>query len=97
MTEIAFYCASSELYFPGAVGLVNSLRLHGHDEPIYVLDCGLTPEHRELLATEATIVSGAPETPPYLLKTIAPLRHPTETMVLIDADMIVTSPLTPLI
>jgi hypothetical protein len=97
VTEIAFYCASSELYFPGAVGLVNSLRLHGHDEPIYVLDCGLTPEHRELLATEATIVSGAPETPPYLLKTIAPLRHPAEVMVLIDADIVVTRPLAPLI
>ena len=94
---VAFYCASSELYFPGAVGLVNSLRLHGHTEPIFVLDCGLSDEHRELLAAEATIVPGAPQTPPYLLKTIAPLRHPAETMVLIDADIIVTRPLTPLI
>ena len=48
----AFYCVSSELYFLGAVGLVNSLRLQGHDEPIYLLDCGLTQEHRELLARE---------------------------------------------
>ena len=94
---IAFYCISSELYFPGAVGLVNSLRLQGHDEPIYLLDCGLTPEHRELLAREVTIVPGPASTPPYLLKTIAPATHPAETMVLIDVDMVVTRPLTPLI
>jgi hypothetical protein len=94
---VAFYCMSSEMYFPGAVGLVNSLRLVGHTEPIYLLDCGLSPEHRDLLAQEAAVVPGSPETPPYLLKTIAPLRHPAEVMVLIDADMVVTRPLTPLI
>ena len=92
----AFYCASSELYFPGAVALINSLRLHGHDEPIFLLDCGLTPAHRRLLEQEATIVAGKPDTPPYLLKTIAPRLHPAETMMLIDVDMVVTKPLTPL-
>jgi hypothetical protein len=95
--SVAFYCMSSELYFPGAIGLVNSLRLVGHTEPIYLLDCGLAPEHRELLAGEATIVPGDPETPPYLLKTVAPLRHPADVMVLIDVDMVVTRPLTSLI
>ena len=95
--SVAFYCLSSELYFPGAVGLVNSLRLQGHDEPIYLLDCGLTDEHRDLLAGEATIVPGPASTPPYLLKTIAPAANPAETMVLIDVDMVVTRPLTPLI
>ena len=37
------------------------------------------------------------EAPPFLLKTIAPLRHPADVMVLIDVDMVVTRPLTPLI
>jgi hypothetical protein len=97
VNEVAFYCASSELYFPGAVGMINSLRLQGHREPIFVLDCGLRPDHRELLAAEATIVDGAPETPPWLLKTIAPLRHPAEVMVLIDADIVATRSLGPLI
>jgi hypothetical protein len=94
---LAFYCISSELYFPGAVGLINSLRLVGHTEPIYLLDCGLDEEHRELLAGEVTILSAPRQAPPFLLKTVAPLRHPAETMVLIDVDMVVTRPLTPLI
>ena len=86
----AFYCVSSGEYFLGAVGLINSLRLQGHDEPIYLLDCGLSAEQRALIESEVTIVDAPDATPPYLLKTIAPLRHPHETMVLIDVDMIVT-------
>jgi hypothetical protein len=93
----AFYCMSSDVYFLGAVGLVNSLRLVGHTEPIFLLDCGLTDSQRELLAREATIVSGPEGVPPFLLKTFAPVRHPAEVTMLIDADMVVTRPLTPLI
>jgi hypothetical protein len=93
----AFYCVSDDRFFLGAVGLINSLRLQGHAEPIFVLDCGLTPAQRELLAPEVTIVPGPTDTPPYLLKTIAPLRHPAEVMVLIDADMIATRSLAELI
>lgn len=97
MTEAAFYCASSELYFPGAVGLVNSLRTAGHDEPIYLLDCGLSDRHRELIGADVTLVEGAPSVPPYLLKTVAPRLHPADVMVMIDVDMIVTRSLSPLI
>jgi hypothetical protein len=93
----AFYCVADERYFLGAVGLVNSLRLVGHTEPIYLLDCGLAPEQRELISPEVTLVRDQSETPPWLLKTIAPLRHPAEVMVLIDADMVVTRRLDPLI
>jgi hypothetical protein len=95
--EAAFYCASSELYFPGAVAMINSLRLQGHREPIYVLDCGLEPAHRRLLSTEATVVPSPSDVPPHLLKTIAPMAHPARTMVLIDVDMVVTKPLGELI
>jgi hypothetical protein len=93
----AFYCVSSDVYFLGAVGLINSLRLVGHDEPIHVLDRGLTAEQRELLEPEVTLVTDHSDSPPWLAKTVAPLAHPAETMVLIDADMIVTRPLTELI
>jgi hypothetical protein len=93
----AFYCVSDERYFLGAVGLINSLRLVGHTEPIYLLDCGLTEPQRELLDGHVTLVRDQSGTPPWLLKTIAPLRHPAEVMVLIDADMIVTRPLGELI
>jgi hypothetical protein len=96
----AFYCISSRIYFLGAVGLVNSLRLIGHTEPIYLLDCGLDREQRELLGSHVTLVPAPPLPPdaePFLLKPVAPLAHPAEVMVLIDADMIVTRPLTDLV
>ena len=89
----AFYCVSDSRYFLGAVAMINSLRLQGHDEPVYVLDCGLSAAERDLLAGEATVVAAPRETAPHLLKTVAPLAHPAETMVLIDVDMIVTRPL----
>ena len=95
--KAAFYCVADERYFLGAVAMINSLRHHGHDEPIYLLDCGLSAAQRALVAAEVTIVDAPDETPPYLLKTIVPLRHPAEVMVLIDADMIVTRPLAELI
>ena len=97
MSSTAFYCMSSAAYFLGAVGMINSLRLQGHTEPIYLLDLGLTDSQRELLAAEATIVPAPPDTQPWLSKTIAPLAHPAETMILIDTDIVVTRPLGELI
>ena len=86
----AFYCVADSRYFLGAVGLVNSLRLVGHREPIYLLDCGLDDEQRRLLEGEVTLVGAPQHAPPTLLKTIAPLAHPADVMVLIDTDLIVT-------
>jgi hypothetical protein len=93
----AFYCVANSVYFLWVVALVNSLRLIGHREPVYVLDCGLAGEERELLSAEARIVSAPAGSPPWLSKTIAPLRHPAEAMVLIDADIVVTRRLDELI
>jgi hypothetical protein len=93
---LAFYCVAEDRYFPGAVAMLNSLQLVGHDEPLFMLDCGLTAEQRELLSPHATLVEAPTDAPPWLLKTIAPLRHPADVMVLIDADLIVTRPLTEL-
>jgi hypothetical protein len=93
----AFYCVCEERFFPGAVALIDSLRLQGHTEPVFVLDCGLTARQRELLEPHVTLVPAPADTPPYLLKTVAPLAHPAEVRVLIDADMILTRPLTELI
>jgi hypothetical protein len=97
MSRAAFYCMSSDLYFLGAVGMINSLRLQGHGEPIYLLDLGLSDAQRELLTGETRIVTPPAGTPPWLAKTCAPLAHPAETMILIDADMIATRPLTDLL
>jgi hypothetical protein len=96
-TGAAFYCVADHRYFLGAVGMVNSLRLLGHEEPVYVLDCGLSGEQRELLAREAAVVDAPDDAPPTLLKTIAPLAHPAGTMVLIDSDLVVTRPLDDLV
>jgi hypothetical protein len=97
LPSAAFYCVSSSEYFLGAVALINSLRLLGHTEDVYVLDCGLSESQRELLARESTLVAAPDDTTPFLLKTVAPRANPANVMVLIDADMIVTRPLTELI
>jgi hypothetical protein len=93
---LAFYCVADAPYFLGAVGTINSLRVVGHTEPVYLLDCGLTGEQRGMLAPHVSLVQAPPSAPP-LLKTVAPLSHPAEVMVLLDADIIVTRRLTPLI
>jgi hypothetical protein len=86
----AFYCVADARYFLGAVAMINSLRLQGHDEPIYLLDCGLEPWQRDLLDAETEIVAAPASTPPFLAKTVAPLEHPADVMILIDVDMIAT-------
>jgi hypothetical protein len=86
----AFYCVADDRYFLGAVGLINSLRMVGHEEPIRLLDCGLTPAQRALVEHEVELIAAPAGAPPTLLKTIAPLAAPADTMVLIDTDMIVT-------
>jgi hypothetical protein len=97
MSGAAFYCMSSSVYFLGAVGMINSLRLQGHAEPIYLLDLGLRDEQRELLAPEVYFVAPPAGAEPWLSKTLAPLSHPARTMVLIDADLVLTRPLDELI
>jgi hypothetical protein len=97
VSAAAFYCVADERYFLGAVGLVNSLRLVGHTEPIYLLDCGLTAEQRELISGEVRVVDGPRGTPPWLLKTHAPIANAAEVAVLIDTDMVATGSLAPLI
>jgi hypothetical protein len=93
----AFYSVVDSRYFLGAVGMLNSLRVVGHREHIYFLDCGLKEDQRQLLAPHATLIPAPTNAPPWLLKAVAPLRHPAEVMVLIDADMIVTRSLTSLV
>lgn len=96
MRSAAVYCVADANVFIGAVATINSLRLTGHDEPIYLLDCGLEEEQRLLLAQEATVLD-APEAPtPHLLKHVAPLAYPAASALLIDVDVIVTGSLRPL-
>ena len=95
--DAAFYCVVDSRYFLGAVALLNSLRLLGHEEPAFLLDCGLTRAQRSLLSPHATLVPRPDDSPPWLLKAAAPLRHPAEIVVLVDADVVVTRSLTEII
>ena len=96
-TGMAFYCVADARYFLGAVGLVNSLRLLGHDEPVFLLDCGLDPPQRALLEPEAEVIDAPAGVPPWLLKTVVPLARPADLMVLLDTDIVVTRVLAPLL
>jgi hypothetical protein len=87
---VAFYCVADARYFLGAVALVNSLRLVGHDEPVFVLDSGLTPGQRAQLEREVVVLRGPVGQTPHLLKSLAPLRRPADVMILVDTDVIVT-------
>ena len=93
----AFYCVTGRDFFPGAVAMLNSLRVVGHTEPLFVLDCGLEPAQRRLLAPHVTLIPAPSEAAPSLLKLVAPRTNPAAVMVLLDADLIVTRPLTELI
>ena len=88
--ETAFYSVADSAAFVGAAGLLNSLRLAGHDEPFFLLDCGLTAEQRATLEPHATLVAAESDIPATAAKAIAPLQAPAEAMVLLDADVIVT-------
>src|SRR5947208_2110192 len=94
--SLSIYAVVERRHFLGAVALINSLRLHGHGQPIVLLDCGLDDRQRELLSREATILTAPRSTAPHLLKAVAPLERPDELMLLIDTDIIVTQPLAPL-
>jgi len=95
--SVAFYCVTDTHHFVGAVALLNSLRLAGHREPFVVLDCGLEDAQREQLAAHATIVSDRSGLPPMLLKAAAPLMRPAGVMAILDADVLVTRNLSPLL
>lgn len=98
--EVTYVTIADERFFVGAVALVNSLRLTGHHERIVVLDAGLTPEQRALLAHECEIVQ-----PPVtregvfvvFLKTVLHLLGLRGTVVLVDSDVVVTRHLGPVV
>lgn len=95
--DLAYYTVANASYFLGTVALLNSLRRAGEKAPLIVVDCGLTAAQRERLSTRAIIVPAHPDLHPLLQKATGPLAHPAEIMVFIDADILVTRPLGPLL
>ena len=95
--ELAFYTIADSKFFLGAVALLNSLRRVGEQAPLVVVDCGLTPEQRDRLATRAVVVPPHADFHPLLQKATGPLAYPAETMIFIDADIVITRPLDPVV
>jgi hypothetical protein len=95
--ELAYYTVADAAFFPGAVALLNSLRLIGEDAPFFVVDCGLTNRQRQALSGHATLIPAAEHLHPMLQKATGPLARPAEVMVVLDADIIVTRSLAPLV
>lgn len=97
LRPVAFYAISDAAHFLGLVGLLNSLRTAGHHEPLLVADCGLESWQRDLLEPHAELVAIEAPVVPNLLKPTLPLDRPSEVMTIVDADVLVLRPLTPLL
>jgi hypothetical protein len=97
LPDAAFYTATDARHFIGAVALLNSLRLVGHREPFVLVDCGLEDWQRAAIAAHATLVDASRDLPPMLHKATGPLAHPAQVMAVLDADVIVTRSLAPLL
>ena len=95
--SVSVYTVANENFFPGLVGLVTSLRVHGHSGPVFVGDAGLKPEQAEAISRQAVIVQLPPDLPPVFAKSVVPLEHPDDVMIFLDADILCVRPLDPLI
>jgi hypothetical protein len=97
LLDCAFYCVSNSQHFLGVVALLNSLRLVGHEEPMFLVDAGLTVEQRNLIAGHVTLIPAPRGVPAIFLAPVGPMEYPAGVAVLLDADIIVTRSLTDLI
>lgn len=92
----AFFCVSNHRHFVGAVALLNSLREVGHDEPFYLVDCGLTERQRDLISRHARLIPAPEDVSPLMLKAHGPLQVDPDVAIILDADVIAIRPLTDL-
>jgi hypothetical protein len=88
--SLAFYSVANSQHYLGVLGLINSLRLVGHTEPVIVRDCGLSASEIGRLQTQACVVKLECSSPPTATKGLLPLACPADVMVILDADVIVT-------
>jgi hypothetical protein len=92
---VRFCTIADAEYFAGLVALVNSLRLQRHQEPVTVLDLGLSSKQRTAIEAECELVIPPQQVVrhPWLMEPYACMARPSETIVYIDSDIIVTRPL----
>lgn len=90
-SSVSFYTIADRRFFVGTVGMINSLRLVGHEQRVFVLDRGLSEYQRDSLAEECEFVSlpGTQATNPTLFKPFAHLTRPRGVIVILDSDLVV--------
>jgi hypothetical protein len=95
LERIRLFTIADQDYFLGLAALVNSLRLHGCDAPLTVLDLGLTPNQREIFGEQCEFLSPRELAGlhPWLLHPFACTLRPVDIVIYVDADVIVTQPL----
>lgn len=90
--SVSFFTIGNAAYFPGIVGLLNSLRLLGHGQQLFILDHGFTEAQRQALLPHCTLLR-APDsyvTNSALFKPFAHLVDPDGVVVTIDSDVLLT-------
>lgn len=93
----AFYSVANARHFPGAVALLNSLRLLGHHEPFRLTDAGLTDDQRQMLSGHVELLPAPAGVPPVHLAPYGPRLRPADVQVVLDADIIAVRALTELL
>jgi hypothetical protein len=98
--DVRFITSADSRFFVGALGMLNSLRLSGNSGQAFVIDVGLRPEQRERLWRVAQMLelpNGLRNLPPLFAKLTPDVFWSDGVVVLLDCDMIVTSPLNDLV
>jgi hypothetical protein len=97
--RVTVFTLADERYAPGLVGLLNSLRLHGHDWPVVVLDGGMTLAQYAVLGDSVSFVRLPREVAErgYLAKSQLSTLEIDGVVLWIDSDVIVTQPLDELV
>lgn len=89
-SEVHFFTISDSGYFPGFVGLLNSLRLAGHHESVTVLDQGMTSRQKKLIRSHGRIATTDHQAlNPCHLTAYPALLDVPEIVILIDSDALV--------
>lgn len=90
MAATTYFTLSDERFFPGAVAMMNSLRLTGNHGELVVLDRGLTVEQRRLLGPHARIHPVDPQIHPFLVTASIRKLADSGTLCWIDGDILLT-------
>ncbi|MDO8209844.1 hypothetical protein [Conexibacter sp. CPCC 206217] len=98
--QVTHVTVSDSKFFIGLVGMINSLRMTGNDEPLIVIDVGLTDKQKALISRECEIVP--PPIPKdrvfvVLLKASLHLLGIRGIATLLDSDVIITRKMTPIL